>query len=90
MKCEIKCIKNDFKEDCRTLGLRAALIITLISFLVITILRELLGASLCAYVSMAIALAAFVYFILLGYFTWKDAAEYCKNRKIKTQEIHHG
>lgn len=94
MKCEIKCIKNDLKEDFRGLDLKSALIIALIPIAVTGVFRILLGNYIFIYVSTILSLVIFAYFILLGYFTWKDAVDYCRNRKIKTQNnspgIHHG
>ena len=93
MKCEIKCIKNDLKEDYKTLGLRTLSIIFLFSFGMSIALYILLSDYILIYTSIISTLVIFAYFTLLAYFTWKDAVEYCKKRKGKTQidnmGIHH-
>lgn len=85
MKCEVKCIKNDLKEDCRALGLGNIFIVLLISIVVTATLREILGEFIYNCISMAISLVILLYFAFLGYFVWKDATDYCSNRKTKAQ-----
>jgi len=94
MKCEIKCIKNDLKADLRGLNLKSTLLIVLIPIIVTGMFLIMLGDYIFTYASIISSLVIFAYFTLLVYFTWKDAVEYCKKRKGKTQtdnmEIHHG
>ena len=93
MKCEIKCIKNDLKADLRGLNLKSALLIVLIPIAVTGMFLIMLGDYIFTYTSIISSLVIFAYFTLLAYFTWKDAVEYCKKRKGKTQidnmGIHH-
>jgi len=87
MKCELKYIKNDIKEDFRTLGLKMIIIFTLMSIVATTIIRMVLGDFIFTYFSIILSLLIFAYLALVVYFGWVDAVEYCKKNK---QGIHRG
>lgn len=87
MKCELKYIKNDIKEDFRALGLKLIIFFALISFVATTVIRMVLGDFIFSYFSIIFSLLIFVHFTLVIYLGWVDAVEYCKNYK---RGIHNG
>lgn len=74
MKCELKYIKNDFIKTLKRSSKTDVLIATLVSFVACTAISYLFNC-------FALVLFVLMLYILIPILNFKNAVEYCKNKK---------
>ena len=79
MKCEIKYIEHQLKEEYKTLTIEGILLVIIISSVAGFVASFFLEES-----TLYIILALFI--TILVYVAWEDAVLYCRNKKITNEK----